>query len=112
MRAEADRGTQRVGEARRDDASRAEADRGMGRVGEAEAMSEVVYSVLPCLHVTDSTEQIFVYIFVRLLATLDETDWSALFGHVWRRVLVSFVTHQVMTYLVHTFPMLNAPSPL
>ena len=95
-------------ETERDDATRVN-QRGDERVGEAEAMSEVVYSVLPSLHATDSTEQLLVYMLVRLLATLEDTDWRTLFAQVWRRVLVSFVTHHFMIYLSHACPALDAP---
>ena len=79
------------------------------RVGEAESMSEVVYSLLPSLEVTDSTEQLVVYLFLRLLVTFEQVDWRVIGTHLSKRLLASFVTHHLMSYLVTTFPPLHLP---
>lgn len=72
------------------------------RVGESEALGEVVTSVSNELHVNDSTEQLFFFLLVRWITTLDASGiaWRKNVRDACMRLVVSYVTHHVMTWFV------------
>jgi hypothetical protein len=75
------------------------------RVGEAEAMGEVVTTLMGEMHIDDSTEQLFVYILARRLVAMEDLDWSIVLGNTARRMLASFISHQLMCIvMLHTVP--------
>ena len=75
------------------------------RVGEAEAMGEVVTTIMGEMHVDDSTEQLFVYILLRRLVSMEDLDWSVVVVSTIRRMIASYVSHQLMcVVLLHTVP--------
>lgn len=67
------------------------------RVGEAEAMNELVTSVAAEAHVTDSTEQLLLYMLTRWLVKMEEVVWTVAVQQLVRRLAVSFVSHHIMT---------------
>lgn len=72
------------------------------RTGEADAMSEVVTRVSTELDITDSTEQLMLFILARIVVTMDEVKWRGVFVEVGKRLLVSFVTHHFMDWMLQT----------
>ena len=72
------------------------------RVGEADAMSEVVASVAEQIEIHDGTEQLFIYMMLRVAVNMKDVDWHNVASDIVRRLFVSFVTHQVMATFVHT----------
>ena len=72
------------------------------RTGEADAMSEVVTRVSTELDITDSTEQLTIFIVARLLVTMEEIEWRSVFVEVGQRLFVSFVTHHFMDWMLQT----------
>ena len=63
-------------------------------------MSELVTRVSVELDVTDSTEQLLLFILARFVVTMDEVRWDEFVCEMCKRLLASFVTHHLMDWLL------------
>ena len=70
------------------------------RTGEADAMSEVVTRVSAELEITDSTEQLLLYILARLVIKLDKVEWQSVCLEMSKRLFASFVAHHFMDWML------------
>ena len=67
-----------------------------------DALGEVVGQLATEAHVEDPTQQLFFNMAVKTLLNMENIDWKTVFQTAAKRLLVSFLTHQITHALIDT----------
>lgn len=67
-------------------------------LAKGEALSEIVFGMAPLMHISDSTEQLFIFMCLsKFMDTNSSERWSLVVREAALRLLVSFVTHHLIS---------------